>query len=51
MLYEPGQEADARRARALPLIAQDKTRAINHLLSGPDLPADETVKRRFFGEE
>jgi 2-polyprenyl-6-methoxyphenol hydroxylase-like FAD-dependent oxidoreductase len=51
MLYEPGPEADARRARALPLIAQDKTRAINHLISGPDLPADETVRRRFFGEE
>ncbi len=51
MLYEPGPEADARRARALPLIAQDKTRMINHLLSGPELPADETVRRRFFGEE
>lgn len=51
MFYEAGAEADARRAKALPLIAQDKSRAINHLLSGPDLPADETVRRRFFGEE
>jgi 2-polyprenyl-6-methoxyphenol hydroxylase-like FAD-dependent oxidoreductase len=51
MLYEPGPEADARRARALPLIAQDKTRMLNHLLSGPDLPADDSVRRRFFGEE
>jgi menaquinone-9 beta-reductase len=51
MLYEPGEQADARRARALPLIAQDKSRMPNHLLSGPDLPADETVRRRFFGEE
>jgi 2-polyprenyl-6-methoxyphenol hydroxylase-like FAD-dependent oxidoreductase len=50
MLYEPGPEADARRARALPLIAEDKTRMLNHLLSGPDLPADDTVRRRFFGE-
>jgi 2-polyprenyl-6-methoxyphenol hydroxylase-like FAD-dependent oxidoreductase len=51
ILYEPGPEADARRARAMPLIAEDKTRMPNHLLSGPDLPADETVRRRFFGEE
>jgi menaquinone-9 beta-reductase len=51
MLYDPGPEADARRAKALPLIAQDKTRMVNHLLSGPDLPADERVRRRFFGEE
>jgi menaquinone-9 beta-reductase len=51
MLYEPGPEADARRTRALPLIAQDKSRMVNHLLSGPDLPADEIVRRRFFGEE
>jgi 2-polyprenyl-6-methoxyphenol hydroxylase-like FAD-dependent oxidoreductase len=51
MFYEPGAEADARRARAFPLIAQDKTRVITHLLSGPDLPADEMVRRRFFGEE
>lgn len=51
MFFEPGQEANARRTRALPLIAQDKTRVIPHLFSGPDLPADETVRRRFFGEE
>jgi len=51
MLYEPGPEADARRARALPLIAQDKTRMLGHLLSGPDLPADDSVRRRFFGEQ
>jgi len=51
MLYEPGPEADTRRAKAVPLIAQDKTRMLTHLLSGPDFPADETVRRRFFGEE
>jgi hypothetical protein len=51
MFYEPGAEADARRARALPLIAQDNTRMLGHLLSSPDLPADETVRRRFWGEE
>lgn len=51
MLYEPGPEAEARRAKALPLIAQDETRVPDHLFSGLELPADETVRRRFFGEE
>jgi menaquinone-9 beta-reductase len=46
-----GPEAEARRAKALPLIAQDSTRAPDHIVSGPELPADETVRRRFFGEE
>jgi 2-polyprenyl-6-methoxyphenol hydroxylase-like FAD-dependent oxidoreductase len=51
LFYEPGPEAAARRARALPLIAQDTTRVPDHMFSGPDLPVDETVRRRFFGEE
>ena len=38
-MYEPGEEADARRARALPLIGQNNTRMLDHVLSGPDLPA------------
>jgi menaquinone-9 beta-reductase len=46
-----GPEAEARRAQALPLIAQDETRVPDHIVSGPDLPADDTVRRRFFGEE
>jgi menaquinone-9 beta-reductase len=50
LFLEQGSEADARRARALPLLAQDLTRAPDHLLSGPELPADESVRRRFFGE-
>lgn len=48
---EPGPEAEARRARALPLIAQDETRVPDHFFGGPELPADEAVRRRFFGEE
>jgi 2-polyprenyl-6-methoxyphenol hydroxylase-like FAD-dependent oxidoreductase len=51
LIYTPGPEAEARRARVLPLLAQDATRAPDHLFSGPDLPVDETVRRRFFGEE
>jgi len=51
MFLAIGPEAEAARAKALPLIAQDGTRVPDHVFSGPDLPADETVRRRFFGEE
>ena len=51
MFFETGPVGKARRARAFPLIAQDPTRAPDHILSGPDLPLNETVRRRFFGEE
>ncbi len=51
LFLEQGLDADSRRARALPLIAEDQTRVPDHLFSGPDLPADETVRRRFFGED
>ena len=46
-----GPEADARRARALPFIAEDATRIPDAPFSGPEAPADETVRRRFFGED
>jgi 2-polyprenyl-6-methoxyphenol hydroxylase-like FAD-dependent oxidoreductase len=49
--YETGPEADARRGLAFPLIAQDPTRQPDALFSGPDEPATETMRRRFFGEE
>jgi 2-polyprenyl-6-methoxyphenol hydroxylase-like FAD-dependent oxidoreductase len=45
-----GPEADARRARALPLIGQDPSRQPDHAFAGPDLPADEGTRRRFFAE-
>jgi menaquinone-9 beta-reductase len=44
-------EADARRARALPLIAQDPTRQPDVIFSGPDIPLNEEVRKRFFAEE
>ncbi len=47
---EIGPDADARRARALPLIAADQTRLPDVPFSGPELPADDEVRRRFFGE-
>lgn len=46
-----GTDAEARRARALPLIAQDPTRVPDVLFSGPDFPLDASSKARFFGEE
>jgi 2-polyprenyl-6-methoxyphenol hydroxylase-like FAD-dependent oxidoreductase len=51
IFMESGAAADARRERALPLIAQDPTRVPDHGISGPDLPFDKTYTRaRFFGE-
>ena len=46
-----GPEAEARRQRALPLLAQDPTRAPDALFSGPDTAADDNARARFFGED
>ena len=51
LLLETGAEAEARRARALPLWEQDPTRPTDVLFSGPDIDLDETVRQRFFGED
>lgn len=51
MFLETGPEADARRAKALPLIAQDGTRMPDLYGLGPEVPTSETARRRFFGEE
>jgi 2-polyprenyl-6-methoxyphenol hydroxylase-like FAD-dependent oxidoreductase len=51
LFFETGPEADARRAKAFPLIAQDMSRFPDFLLSGPEVPLDVPVRRRFFGEE
>jgi menaquinone-9 beta-reductase len=50
LFVRTGKDADAARERAFPLIIADPTRVPDHLLSGPDLPCDELVRRRFFGE-
>jgi 2-polyprenyl-6-methoxyphenol hydroxylase-like FAD-dependent oxidoreductase len=49
--FGQGAEADARRARAFPLIAQEPDRFPDHGVSGPDLAHDDRVRRRFFAEE
>lgn len=51
MFFATGPAGEARRARAFPLIAQDPTRIPDHVASGPEVPADETIRKRFFGEE
>ena len=51
MLLDMGPEADARRARALPLWREDRTRHPDVFFSGPDQVLDEAARRRFFGEE
>jgi 2-polyprenyl-6-methoxyphenol hydroxylase-like FAD-dependent oxidoreductase len=49
MFMRGGPEADARRGRALPLIAQDPRRVPDHLFSGPDLPWNDEVRGTFLG--
>jgi menaquinone-9 beta-reductase len=51
LLYETGPEADARRTRALPLLAEDVSRMPDAIFTGPEVPLDETARKRFFGEE
>jgi 2-polyprenyl-6-methoxyphenol hydroxylase-like FAD-dependent oxidoreductase len=48
--YGTSAEARAHRAKAMPLINEDPTRVPDHVFSGPELPLDERVKARFFGE-
>ena len=50
IFQEQTPEAASRRKRALPLIAEDPTRVPDHLFSGPDMPLDDDVRARFFGE-
>lgn len=51
LFQEVGDEADARRARALPLIAKDPTRVPDVLFSGPEFPLHDRSRALFFGEE
>jgi 2-polyprenyl-6-methoxyphenol hydroxylase-like FAD-dependent oxidoreductase len=50
LFQDTSQDAAALRAKALPRIAEDPTRVPDHIFSGPDLPFDEGVRARFFGE-
>ena len=51
LFLDTGPDADARRARALPLIADEPERVPDAFMSGPDfVSADDAARRRFFGE-
>jgi len=42
--------AALQRQKAMPLISQDPTRVPDHLNSGPEMPVDDIVRARFYGE-
>jgi 2-polyprenyl-6-methoxyphenol hydroxylase-like FAD-dependent oxidoreductase len=51
LFLDPGAEADRAREQALPKIAADPMRIPDHPHRGPDLGADDVLRRRFFGED
>jgi 2-polyprenyl-6-methoxyphenol hydroxylase-like FAD-dependent oxidoreductase len=50
LFLEIGEEADQRRARAFPPLAQDPTRRPDYLGLGPETPHDDDARKRLFGE-
>jgi menaquinone-9 beta-reductase len=50
ILVDRGPEADARRARALPRVAQGIAQMPDQGFCGPDEPFDEADRRRLFGD-
>ncbi len=50
VFQEQSPEGVLRRQKALPLITQDLTRVPDHIFSGPEMPVDDSVRARFFGE-
>jgi hypothetical protein len=51
LMYEVGPDAEARRAKALPLFKEDRTRVPDYIALGPDSPSDETARRRYYCED
>jgi len=50
LFQDPGPEAQVLRQSAMPKIAEDQSRVPDHLFGGPELPHNETVRARLFGE-
>ena len=50
LFLEVGEEADRRRARAFPRLAQDLARRPDYLGLGPEAPHDDDARKRLFGE-
>jgi 2-polyprenyl-6-methoxyphenol hydroxylase-like FAD-dependent oxidoreductase len=51
MFYDPSREAIELREHALPQLFADRTRGVDIIGIGPDFPADEVRRRRFFCED
>jgi 2-polyprenyl-6-methoxyphenol hydroxylase-like FAD-dependent oxidoreductase len=51
VFWDRARDAELRRKNLLPLLASEPGRIPDHFFGGPDLPADERVRRRFFGED
>jgi len=49
LFFEVGPVADAKRAIALPKLAEDPSRRPDTIGLGPDAPSDAFARRRFFG--
>ena len=50
VFHDPSPQSAELRTRVMPLIAEDPTRVPDHILCGPDLPLDDQVRARLFGE-
>ena len=50
LFQDPSPQSQALRQCAMPKIAEDQSRVPDHLFGRPDLPADESVRARLFGE-
>jgi 2-polyprenyl-6-methoxyphenol hydroxylase-like FAD-dependent oxidoreductase len=51
IFWDRARDAELRRKNLLPLLAREPGRIPDHFFGGPDLPADESIRRRFFGED
>ncbi len=51
IFWDRARDAELRRKSLLPLLAREPARIPDHFFGGPDLPADESTRRRFFGED
>jgi hypothetical protein len=51
VFLERGPAADDIRQWALPKLAMDPSRLPDHIISGPDIPFDASVRARLFGHD
>ena len=51
VFFERGPHADDIRKRALPKLTMDPSRLPDHIISGPDIEFDASIRVRFFGDD